>query len=111
MSTGPQTLRIDLTDTGMVQAQRGALYELPDIINEDTLYYRWTGESVSTGTVQIQMRCSPDEPNWYDGGDLTLDGAINSIDIKKAQTIAFAVSSSESGVTGTLAFFTRKTGV
>ena len=106
---GPFRLQVDLSSAGALQVPNSDTILFVDGIESmDTMYYRWTGDAVSTGEVAARLRCSPDEADGGEVNTLTLDGAINSLDVKGAAALDFNVTTTEAGVSGELNLFIRR---
>jgi hypothetical protein len=77
----------------------------------DDLYYRYVsidGTAPTTGVLTMYTRRTTNEPD-FPSAELTLDGDEQTVAIDGVKYLRFGVSTAESGRTGTLHIFARKT--
>lgn len=104
------TLEIKMDSIGLAEAGNNPMAAL-DVGPLDDLYYRYVtldGTAPTTGVLSVMTQRSVNEPPLQ-GSALTLDGTAQSLEIDGVKYITFAITTAESGRTGTLHIFARRT--
>lgn len=101
-------LDVDMNDIGGVGGVDMPLLEVGPL---DDLYYRYVSNEATgptAGKLTAFTQRTTNEPP-YQGTDLTLDGDEQTLAIDGVNYLSFSVTTAESGKTGTLYIFARKT--